>query len=146
MIMAKNTISNTGLADKPMIKSSTNHTASTEEKVLLLAVTTRNDKLIITPLDLESEGDDQTPLSETEQRLFKKAHADFTQHQGDVEKGLQALHSIFAGRLYREKFSHFEAFCFALNDMGISEQKLAQLKIKANRLRLNGARCQKGGV
>ena len=61
-----------------------------------------------------------------------------------VEKGLKALHTIFAGRLPREKFASFENYCFALHNMGISEEKLTQLKVKANRLRLNGAGCQKG--
>jgi hypothetical protein len=144
--MTKRTLTNQGLADKPVIKVSANQTASTDEKVLLLAVTTRNGITVITPLDLESEGDDQTPLSQDEQRLFRENHAAFTQYQEGCEKGLKALHTIFAGRLPREKFASFENYCFALHNMGISEEKLTQLKVKANRLRLNGAGCQKGGL
>ena len=144
--MTKKTISNTGIADKPAIRPSANQTASTEEKVLVLAVTTRNGKVVITPLDLESEGDDQTPLSAEELRLFKENHAAFTQYQEAVEKGLKALHTIFAGRLPREKFASFENYCFALHDMSISEDKLDKLKVKANRLRLNGVRRKEGGV
>ena len=139
-------MTNTGFADKPVIKSSASQTASTEEKVLLLAVTTRNGNTVITPLDLEPDGDDQTPLSEEEQRLFKKCHADFMQYQDGCEKGLQALYTMFAGQLPREKFANFENYCFALHDMGISEEKLTQLKVKANRLRLNGVRRKEGGV
>ena len=144
--MNKRTISNTGPADKPVIKPSANQTASTKEKVLLLAVSTQNGKVVIAPLDLESEGDDQTPLSAEELRLFKDNHAAFTQYQEDVEKGLKALHSIFAGRLPREKFASFENYCFALHNLSLPEDKLTELKLKANRIRLNGFRCQKGGV
>ena len=144
--MTNKTISNTGIADKPAIRPSANQTASTEEKVLVLAVTTRNGKVVITPLDLESEGDDQTPLSAEELRLFKENHAAFTQYQEGCEKGLKALHTIFAGRLPREKFASFENYCFALHDMSISEDKLDKLKVKANRLRLNGVRRKEGGV
>ena len=144
--MTKKILTNQRHADEPVVKSSANQTANTDEKVLLLAVTTRNGKIVITPLDLEFEGDDQTPLTGEEQRLFKKCHAEFTEHQQGVEEGLKALHTMFAGQLPREKFSSFENYCFALHDMGISEEKLAQLKVKANRLQLNGLRCQKGGV
>jgi hypothetical protein len=144
--MTKKTIINTGLADKPVVKVSANQTASTDEKVLLLAITTRNGTLIITPLDLESEGDDQTPLSEEDRRLFKEHHAAFTQYQEAVEKGLKALHATFARRLPREKFANFENYCFALHNMGISEEKLTQLKVKANRLRITGVWRKEGGV
>jgi hypothetical protein len=144
--MTKKTINNTGIADKPVIKPSANQTASTEEKILLLAVTTRNGNNVITPLDLESEGDDQTPLSGEEQRLFKENHAAFAEHQQEFELGLKALHTIFAGRLYRERFANFETFCFALCGLSLPEDKLTQLKVKANRLRLNGVRRKEGGV
>ena len=139
-------INNTGLADKPVIKSSANQADSTDERVLVLAVSNRNDKVVITPFDLESEGDDQTPLSEAEQQLFEKSHAEFTEHKESCEKGLNALLTMFSRRLPREKFASFQNYCFALHDMGISEEKLAQLKLKANRLRLSGFRCQKGGA
>ncbi len=144
--MTKKAISNTGFADKPVIKSSVNQAARTQEKVLLLTVSNRNGNVVITPFDLENEVDDQTPLSEAERQLFAKSHAEFTQHQGAVENGLKALHTMFAGQLPREKFASFENYCFALHDMGISEEKLAQLKVKANRLRLNGFRSEKGGA
>jgi hypothetical protein len=144
--MTKKTLTNQKHADEPVIKSPANHTASTDAKVLLLAVSTRNGKLVISPLDLESEGDNQTPLSESEQQLFKENHAAFTKYQEGFEKGLNALHTIFAGRLPREKFASFENYCFALHDMSISEDKLTQLKVKANRLRLNGVRRKEVGV
>jgi|SRR5208282_3208733 len=139
--MSKKTTTNTALADEPVMKSSANHTSSSEEKVLLLAVSTRNGTVVISPLDLESEGDDQTPLTEAEQQLFKKSYADFTQHQEAGEKALLALRTMFAGQLPRDKFASFEKFCFALCGMSLPEDKLTQLKVKANRLRLNGARC-----
>lgn len=144
--MSKKTISHTGLADKPVIKPSANQTASLENKVLLLAVTNRNGEFAISPLDLESEVDNQTPLTEAERQLFEKSHAEFTQHKGGVEKGLKALHAMFAGQLPREKFANFENYCFATYDLGISEERLAELKGKANRLRLNGFQCAKGGA
>src|ERR1019366_4745537 len=101
--MTKKTISNTGLADKPVIKPSANHTASTEEKVLVLAVTSRNGKVVITPFDMENEVDDQNPLSDAERQLFEKSHAEFTENKGSCEKALQALLTMFSGQLPREK-------------------------------------------
>ncbi len=136
--MTKTIISNTGLADEPTIKSSTNQTASSNDKVLLLAVSISNDKVVITPLDLEFEVDDQTSLSAAEHLLFKKLHAEFVQHQESVEKGLKALHAIFAARMPREKFASFENYCFALHGMALTEDKLTKLRAKASRLRLQG--------
>jgi hypothetical protein len=128
------------------MKRTASEAAGPEEKVLLLAVSIRDGKAIITPLDLESEGDDQTPLSEQEQQLFKQCQADFSQCREAFERGLRALYGIFAGRLCRDKFAIFENFCFALHDLGISKEKLTQLYKKASRLRIKSAGNQAAEV
>jgi hypothetical protein len=66
--------------------------------------------------------------------MFKRSQVRFEQHRSAVEQGLQALLPIFAGRLYREKFSSFEKYCFALLGMALPEDKLTKLKAKANKV------------
>ena len=132
--MTPDAINSTGPADEPCKQSSANLPAAISDKVMLLAVGLVNGKLAITPLDLEFEADDQNPLSKAEHTLFKRSQAKFEQYRHGLEQGLQALHPIFAGRLYREKFASFEKYCFALQGMALPEDKLNKLKAKANKV------------
>jgi hypothetical protein len=122
----------TSPTDEPSKKSSANHPAATNDKVMVLAVGLLDGKFAITPFDLEFETDDQSPLSKAEHTLFKRSQAKFDQHRHGLEQALQALHPIFAERLYREKFASFEKYCFALQGMALPEDKLNKLKAKAN--------------
>ena len=132
--MTTDEINNTGPTNEPSKQPSANHPAVISDKVLLLAVGLVEGKIVITPRDLEFETDDQTPLSKAEHTLFKRSQARFEQHRHGVEQGLQALHTIFAERLYREKFSTFEKYCFALLGMALPEDQLNKLKTKATKL------------
>lgn len=131
--MTTDAINSTVPTDEPSKQSSANPPAATSDKVMLLAVGLVNGKFAITPLDLEFETDDQSPLSKAEHTLFKRSQARFEQHRHGLEQGLQALHPIFAGRLYREKFATFEKYCFALLGMTLPQDRLNKLKAKANK-------------
>jgi hypothetical protein len=124
----------TSPTDEPGKKSSANHPTVTNDKVMVLAVGLVDGKFAITPLDLEFETDDQSPLSKAEHTVFKRCQARFEQHRHGLEQGLQALHPIFVGRLYREKFSSFEKYTFALQGMALPEDKLNKLKAKARQV------------
>jgi len=124
----------TAPTDEPSKQSSANHSAVTSDKVLLLAVGLVEGKITITPIDLEFEIDDQSPLSTKEETLFKRSQAKFEQHRHGLEQALQALHPIFAGRLYREKFATFGKYCFALQGMALPEDTLNKLKAKTSQV------------
>jgi hypothetical protein len=131
--MSKDAINSTSPTDKPSKQTPANHPTVTNDKVMLLAVGPVNAKFTITPFDLEFETDDQSPLSKAELTLFKRSQAKFEQNRHGLEQGLQALHPIFAERLYREKFATFEKYCFALLGMTLPEDQMNKLKAKANR-------------
>ena len=109
-LMTAEDIETTGPTDEPGKQSSTNPPAPANGKVFVLAVVMVDGKAGITPFDVEFEADDQTPLSKTEQSLFKKTQAKFEQNRHGFEQALQALHIIFAGRLYREKFASLDQY------------------------------------
>ena len=132
--MTTDDIESTSPTDEPSKKSSANHPAATNDKVLVLAIGLLDGHFLITPLHLEFETDDQSPLSKAEQTLFKRSQARFEQHRHGLEQALQALYPIFAERLYREKFASFEKYCFALQGMALPEDKLNKLKAKASRV------------
>ncbi|MEI8290584.1 MAG: hypothetical protein WCH99_14030 [Verrucomicrobiota bacterium] len=88
-----------------------------DEKLMVLAVGFVDGEVVITPLDVEHEQDDQTPLSTAEQSERTKAKVEFAAYQPDMRKALGALFKMFSGRLYRESFRSFENFCFALHGM-----------------------------
>ena len=88
-----------------------------DEKLMVLAVGFVDGEVVITPLDVEHEQDDQTPLSTAEQSERTKAKVEFAAYQPDMRKALEALYKMFSGRLYRESFRSFENFCFALHGM-----------------------------
>ena len=132
--MTTDAIKNTGPTDEPSRQSSATHPAVTSDKVMVLAVGLVDGKFAITPFDLEFETDDQSPLSKAEHTLFKRSQAKFEQHRHGLEQGLEALHPIFAERLYREKFCTFDKYCFALLGMALPEDKLNKLKAKAHKI------------
>ncbi len=138
--MTPEEIKSAGPTDEPGEQSLANHPAPANDKVLLLAVGMPAGKIVITPLDLEFETDDQSPLSKAEQTLSKKSQARFDQHRHAFEQALQALHIIFAGRLCRERFSGFDKYCFAIHGLSLSQKKLDELKAKATKLSLTPGR------
>jgi hypothetical protein len=132
--MTTDDIKSTSPADETSKQSSTKHPAATNDKVMVLAVGLVDGKVVITPIDLEHATDDQSPLSKAEITLFKRSQAKFEQYRNGLEQALQALYPIFAERLYREKFSSFEKFCFALQNMALPEDQMNKLKAKANKI------------
>jgi hypothetical protein len=131
--MTTDEINSTGPTDEAGKEPSQNDAAPASDKVLVLAVGVVDGNLVITPIDLEFEADDQSPLSKAEQSLFKKTQTTFEQHRHEFQEALKALHILFAGRLCREKFASFDKFCFALQGMSLPEKKLAELKAKASK-------------
>ena len=89
----------------------------TDEKLMVLAIGLEDDAVVITPLDIEHENDDQSSLSQNEQKERTQMKVEFAAYQPDMQRGLRALHKMFSGRLYRESFRTFENFCFALHGM-----------------------------
>ena len=84
-------------------------------KIMVLAVH-RNTagKIIVTPIDVEHEDDDQSELSVSEQAVRVKMLAEYRANDVAMEKALEALFTMFDKRTYRSAFRTFENFCFAL--------------------------------
>jgi hypothetical protein len=132
--MSKDAINSTSPTDKRSKRLSKTTPTATSDKLLVLAVGLVDEKYAITPFDVEHETDDQSPLSKAELTLLNQSQAKFKQHRNGLEQSLQALHPIFAGRLYREKFATFEKYCFALLGMALPEDQMNRLKAKANKV------------
>ena len=70
--------------------------------------------MVLTPIDVEHEDDDQRDLSPSEFATGEKMLTAYRENEAAMTKGLAALHTLFQQRLYRERFKNFENFCFAL--------------------------------
>ena len=94
-----------------------NPTIPQDQKLMVLAVCRgRNGQMVITPIDVEHDTDDLTPMANDEMAARKKSDQVFSSAQQDMMKALGALYEIFSRRLYRNQFRTFENFCFAMYD------------------------------
>ncbi len=105
-------------------------------KVMLLAVHHDADgKIVITPIDVEHEVDDQSDLTASEHAKQKGAVAAYRAGESAVQNGLDALFTIFDQRLYREQFRNFENFCFSIfGTHRIAEAVVTKAKAKVKKL------------
>src|ERR1039458_3208094 len=88
-------------------------------KIMVLAVhLDAAGEIVITPIDVEHDDDDQRDLSVLEKATKKNLHDDYAANDGPMKKALGALYRMFDQRLYRESFRTFENFCFALYEIG----------------------------
>jgi hypothetical protein len=86
-----------------------------ETKLMVIAICRgQNGQLVITPLDVEHDTDDLTPMTDAQTKARKSLDEIFRSTQGEMMKALGALYEIFSQRLYRSHFRTFENFCFAL--------------------------------
>jgi len=106
-------------------------------KVMVLAVhVDAAGGIVITPIDVEHEDDDQRDLSATELVDKKNLDETYTANDGPMKKALGALYRMFDQRLYRESFRTFENFCFALYGMHrIDEMTAIKAKARIKKLR-----------
>jgi len=106
-------------------------------KVMVLAVhKDAAGELIITPIDVEHEDDDQSDLNELETAKRKELLNVCIGNDGAMKKGLGALHGIFAQRLYRAQFRSFEKYCFALYGMNrIPAETVTKAKARVKKLK-----------
>ena len=74
----------------------------------------RDGQLVITPIDVEHDADDLTPMTDGQLAARKLSDQAIRSAQGDMMKALGALYEIFSRRLYRNQFRTFENFCFAM--------------------------------
>jgi uncharacterized protein YifN (PemK superfamily) len=85
------------------------------QKIMVVAICRGQDgQLVITPIDVEHDTDDLTPMTADQMSARKLADQAFNSAQDVMMKALGALHEIFSRRLYRNQFRTFENFCFAL--------------------------------
>lgn len=93
-------------------------------------------EIIITPIDVEHETDDQHDLSDTEIVKRKELRETQIANDGAMKKALGALYEMFDQRLYREQFRTFENFCFALFGMHrIAEPTVTKAKARVKKLK-----------
>jgi hypothetical protein len=86
-----------------------------DQKLMVVAICRgRDGQMVITPIDVEHDTDDLTPMTDDETATRKLSDQAFRSAQADMMKALGALHEIFSHRLYRNQFRTFENFCFAL--------------------------------
>ena len=110
---------------------------SVDSKIMVLAVH-RNTagKIILTPIDVEHEDDDQTELSASEQAVRVKMLAEYRANDVAMEKALEALFTMFDKRTYRSMFRSFENFCFALlGAYRIPEATVRKVKARIKKLK-----------
>ena len=74
----------------------------------------RDGQMVITPIDVEHDTDDLTPMTDDQMAARKLSDQAYRSGQGDMMKALGALYEIFSRRLYRNQFRTFENFCFAM--------------------------------
>ncbi len=87
-------------------------------KVMVLAVfKDEAGALVITPIDVEHETDDQRDLTDLEATMRKELRETCIANDAPMKKALAALYGIFTQRLYRAQFRSFENYCFALFGM-----------------------------
>jgi hypothetical protein len=102
-----------------------------EKKLMVLAIGLEDDEVVITPLDVEHDDDDQSPLSPAEAKERTQMKVEFAAYRPDMQRGLCALHKMFSGRLYRGSFRTFENFCFALHGMKrLNDTALSMARMK----------------
>lgn len=120
------------------IKAGTLSAATTvKSKVMVLAVhRNENGEILITPMDVEHEQDDQSSLSSDEILTLKNQGKIYSNNEEAMKKGLEALYEVFEKRLYRESFRNFENFCFAIFDTHrISPEVVRKAKERVEMLR-----------
>jgi len=108
-----------------------------QPKVMVLAVhTDAAGEIIITPIDVGHETDDQRDLTELETAQRKELRDVCIANDGALKKALSALYGIFAQRLYRAQFRSFEKYCFALFGMNrIPADVVTKAKARVNKLK-----------
>ncbi len=86
-----------------------------DQKLMVVAICRgRDGQLVITPIDVEHDADDLTPMTDGQLAARKLSDQAIRSAQGDMMKALGALYEIFSRRLYRNQFRTFENFCFAM--------------------------------
>jgi hypothetical protein len=109
--------------------------AESTSKIMVLAVQKENGRLVITPIDIEHEPENQTALTADEEKARKVAQDAFLNQQPAMEQGLGSLYDVFANELHRGHFRTFENFCFALYGMNrIPEEKKNRIRGKVCKL------------
>lgn len=109
-----------------------------DSKVMVLAVHRGSDnQIIITPIDVEYESDDLTPMTDSELKARKILDGIFVGKQQEMTEALAALYEMYDHRLYRNQFRTFENFCFAMygthriNDVLLKKAMKKKAEIKA---------------
>lgn len=86
-----------------------------DQKLMVVAICRgRDGQVVITPIDVEHDADDLTPMTDSQMAARKLSDQTFRSAQGDMMNALGALYEIFSCRLYRNQFRTFENFCFAM--------------------------------
>lgn len=109
-----------------------------ETKVMVLAVhQDTTGKLVLTPIDVEHEQDDQSELSSSETETGANMLVAYRENEAAMNKALEAIYTLFDQRLYRERFRTFENFCFALlGTHRIEDATAAKAKARVERLKI----------
>ena len=111
---------------------------SSKAKILLLAVhKDAAGEIMITPIDVEHDIDDQSAMTAMQMLKRKEANDVYIANQGMMKKALGSLYQIFDQRLYRTQFRNFENFCFSLfgtyriADETVTKGMAKMMKLKA---------------
>jgi hypothetical protein len=86
-----------------------------DQKLMVVAICRgRDGQMVITPIDVEHETDDLTPMTDEQLAARKRSDQPYNLTQEAMTKALGGLHEVFSRRLYRDQFRTFENYCFAL--------------------------------
>ena len=86
-----------------------------DQKLMVVAICRgRDGQMVITPIDVEHDTDDLTPMTDEQMAARKLSDQAIRSAQGDMMKAFGALYEIYSRRLYRNQFRTFENFCFAM--------------------------------
>lgn len=107
------------------------------QKLMVVAICRgRDGQVVITPIDVEHDADDLTPMTDSQMAARKLSDQTFRSAQGDMMKALGALYEIFSHRLYRNQFRTFENFCFAMyGTHRINDALMKKVNVRAKALK-----------
>jgi len=112
-------------------------TEAQNQKLMVVAICRgRDGQMVITPIDVEHDTDDLTPMTDDQMAARKLSEQTYRSVQGDMMKALDALYEMFSRRLYRNQFRNFENFCFVMyGTHRINEVLMKKVNARANALK-----------
>ena len=119
-------------------------TETAVKKTMVLAVhRNERDEIVLTPIDVEHDHDDQSSLSEAEVTLKRNLFGKYLTDEDAMKRCLGVLYDVFEKRLYREQFRNFENWCFSMYGMyRVGDTLAAKARVRVKKLDEEREECR----